>query len=166
MMKPGIKRAAFGFRYGGRVVVSGVQKIITVAVMLPGGCSLVAHGNDGIHRHGSIPVLVAAGMHLPCDDLMPRSQPPNGLLCAVIQSGGLVKWQGDVKGIIKLTVGKNDRIQPGGAIEAATEPYAHFRQQTLDKLKVSFTPLGNQLAGRISMLKTKLKIAAFKPVRP
>lgn len=141
MLNAGVKGAAFGFR-----LRDGVIPCFTVrgrvVIMFTGGGRLISDADLCIHRRTGGAVVVISGGHTAGHRVVPYPGIPYGFNRAVMEGRRLTVWQADIKLILQLAVGEGHRIQPGGRVDAGAEPDAVFGKDTLNKLQVGLTPLG------------------------
>ena len=163
VMKPGIKRARFGFRLRARVIARFTIRC-RVAVMLPGGDRITAHTHRRIHRRGGGPVVVIPRDDSAGGDVVPGPHIPDRFCRAVEQPRWLAVRQAHIKLVVKLAVGKNVRIQTAHVVHLRAPVNPHLRQNALDELQIRLLPLSDNFTRRVCMLQSEFKIWTFQTV--
>ena len=95
---------------------------------------------------------------------MPGPHIPDRFRRAVKQTRGLAVRQPHVKPVVKLAVGKYVRIQTAHVVHLRTPVNAHLGQNTPDKLKVRFPPLGDNFTRRVGARQPEFKIRSLQSV--
>ncbi len=119
-------------------------------VRFPGGDPFLAENTFGaVLRHQRFAVVVVTGDHTPAHHIVCGLNTPDALLAAVTHPGLAAQWQREAKFILLLAVLKNYHILFKTAVHFITPVNTDFSQQALNKFKVSFPPLGDELPSRV-----------------
>ena len=145
--------------------VTCCQERLRVVVNFTGGAPfLTADTFRAVLRRQRFPVVVVPGGHPSAHHVICRLNIPDTLLSAVTHPGLVAQWQRDAKFILLLAVLKNHHVLFKSAVHFIAPVNTHLRQQALDKLKVSFPPLGDELPGGVFAGEPELKIRPLQTV--
>ncbi|VUS67414.1 hypothetical protein SB6420_02721 [Klebsiella pasteurii] len=141
------------------------QEGFRIMVRFPGGDPFLTENTFGaVLRFQRFAVVVVPGGDTSAHHIVCSLNIPDTLLPAVAHPGLVAQWQGDTELILLLAVLENHHVLLKTAVHFIAPVDTHLRQQALDKLKVSFPPLGDELPGWIFPGEPELKIGSFQPV--
>ena len=125
---------------------------------------LTAHSNLRLHGRCGATVVITVHMSQSWYDGVPGTHAPDAFLRR--HPGRLPVGQPDIEFILKLRVAKNHHIKFCRVVHRKAKPDAHFGQDPLDKFKIGFPPLGDDVAVRVFAGKPKFEIRPFQAMRP
>ncbi|KEY59809.1 hypothetical protein SRDD_12480 [Serratia sp. DD3] len=126
------------------------QEGFRVVIGFTGGDPLyTAETFRAVLRGQCLTVVIIPGGHTAGHHMVSRLDIPDTLLTTVTHPRRMTKRQVGAELILRLGVLTYHHILLQAAVHFKTPENAHFRQQTLHKFQVGFTPLGDQLTRRV-----------------